>query len=486
MARLATRGLRLEAHKERSTAQPITAATVPQQLVLALNQQAGAANTPVVKVGDAVLLGQPIARPSSAHGAWLHSPVSGVVVAIEPRPVPPAQPDDQQTVSQCIVIDNDGRDQRCDFQAVDYQQLSPEELREHIAQGGIVGLGGAVFPTARKLASLANNSGTYLLVNGAECEPYISCDDMLMREHAADVVLGARILQRACGAEHCIIAVEDEMRDAIAAMNNALRATGDGQIHLAIVPTVYPAGGERQLINTVCGIEVPSGKLPTDVGVLCQNVGTAAATARWLRDGEPLISRIVTITGDGVLQPRNLRARIGTPLSTLIADCGGYSERQHKLIMGGSMMGLELAGDDLPLIKAGNCVLAASLLDLTPRGVEMPCIRCGNCSDVCPAHLLPQQLHWYVQPPDPAALDRHGLLDCIECGCCDYVCPSQIPLTSRFRAAKPALIEQRDDSQTRADTLRARFEARTQRLARLEAEHREKLAAKRRQLRDKS
>jgi electron transport complex protein RnfC len=259
----------------------------------------------------------------------------------------------------------------------------------------------------------------------------------------------------------------------------------DRTIQIVVVPDIYPAGGERQLIAAVCGEEVPFAGLPADIGVVCQNVGTAAAIARWIRDGEPLISRIVTVTGDGVHQPHNVEARIGTPIRELIERCGGYTSRMQQLLMGGTMMGIALPDDSLPIIKATNCIIAASALDLQPRAAEMPCIRCGNCSEVCPAQLLPQQLHLNARAGDLNGLDRYGLMDCIECGCCDYVCPSQIPLVERFRRAKPVLMEQLA-SRTAARDARLRFEARTTRLERLQAEQRRKLEEKRKQARGNS
>jgi electron transport complex protein RnfC len=304
---------------------------------------------------------------------------------------------------------------------------------------------------------------------------------MLMRERAADIVLGACILLHALDAAGCVIGIEDDAPTAARALQSAIAEARDERIRVAVVPAIYPAGGERQLIAAVFDEEVPSGGLPSDIGFVCQNVGTAAAVARWLRDGQPLIRRIVTVTGDGVHDARNLDVALGTPMSTLIADCGGYTERMTRLIMGGSMMGLALPNDALPVIKATNCIVAASALDLQPRSAEMPCIRCGNCSEVCPATLLPQQLIWYAQARDLDALDQYGLMDCIECGCCDYVCPSQIPLAARFEEAKPALARFRAE-RSKAAGARALYEARNERLERLEAEQRAKLLEKRQRL----
>ncbi|HKE97122.1 MAG TPA: electron transport complex subunit RsxC, partial [Povalibacter sp.] len=456
MTRVARGGLWLDAHKERSAGQPVRSASIPEEIVLPLDQHAGAAATPMVAAGDSLLLGQPVAQPQSDISAWIHSPVSGTVIAVEPRAVAAhAEP------VTCVVIRNDRQDRSHPGNApLDFASLQPAALCEHIARGGIVGLGGATFPTALKLLQAGHSAGTHLLLNGAECEPWISCDDALMRERAGEVILGAQILRHALGAARCTIAVEDDVPEAVQALQAAVAGS---DIRVAVVPSIYPAGGERQLILAVFGVEVPTDGLPSDVGIVCQNVGTAAAVARWLRDGQPLISRIVTVTGSGVREPANLEVRLGTPIASLVADCGGYVADPQRLIMGGSMMGTALRSDALPVVKAMNCVIVATGDDLSPRSSEMPCIRCGNCSQVCPASLLPQQLHWHALSDDLPALETLGLMDCIECGCCDHVCPSQIPLTQRFREAKPRL-QARIAARGDAAAARERFESREQRL----------------------
>jgi electron transport complex protein RnfC len=465
--------LRLDANKQVSTRRPIGSAQVPAELFVSLDQHAGEPATAIVGQGDLVRMGQPLARPFSSIGAWVHAPVSGRVTAIH---VHAAQSDDSPPH---IVLANDGRDTRDDSLApCDFVSMSPAKLREHIAAGGIVGLGGAAFPTAAKLEQACASSRVHLILNGAECEPWISCDEMLMRERAADVIFGARVLRHALNATKCTIALEDDMPDAHAALA-AAAATAD--IQIVVLPTIYPSGGERQLIKALTGREVPSGGLPQDIDIVCQNVGTAAAVARWVRDAQPLISRIVTVTGSAIREPHNLETRIGTPIESLIRDCGGYSQAATQLIMGGTMMGISLASDATPVVKGMNCIIAATPSDLQPRGPEMPCIRCGNCSHVCPAFLLPQQLHWNVLAQDPSNLETLGLLDCIECGCCDYVCPSQIPLAERFRRAKPEVLTRMVTRQD-ASLSRQRFEARGARLERLEQEQRARLEEKRRQL----
>lgn len=468
-------GLNLDGHKERSTAQAIGQASAPAIATILLRQHDGVA-TPRVKVGESVSAGQPIADAQRENGVMLHAPISGTIVAMEARRSP------QRPEAPClsIVIENDGKSRRFEHPAVPaFQSLDPLELCRVLNQGGIVGLGGAAFPTATKILSSRGSPDIHLLLNGAECEPWISCDDMLMRERASDVVLGASILRHATSAKRCTIAVETDMPEAHAALLAALKAHGE-DMELIAVPSVYPAGGERQLIATATGREVPSGGLPTDIGALCQNVGTAAAVARWIRDGEPLISRIITVTGSAIRNAGNLEVSLGTPLAQLIADCGGYVTEAAHLIMGGSMMGIALPDDDFPTVKAANCIIAATALDLQPRAAEMPCIRCGNCSEACPAALLPQELHRHALAANLPALERFGLMDCIECGCCDNVCPSQIPLTHRFIAAKIPLASALNASGM-ATASRERFEARQRRLAALEEERRARLQAKRKQ-----
>ena len=463
-------GLRLRGHKTAATASPIVDVPIPAQLVIPLEQHVGEPAQPLVAPGDRVRRGQLIATTERALGAPVHASSSGTVVAIEPWPVSRRLGDP----APCIVIECDGRDEAVPATArFDIESATPDALLQHIIDGGIVGLGGAVFPTAQKLMQARGNRVDMLILNGVECEPYISCDDMLMQSRADAVVGGATILMLATGVEHCVIAIESDKPAAIAAVARAIAETADDRIVLKQVPTIYPSGGEDQLVLIVANREVPSGGLPTDAGCLVQNVGTAAAVYDWIVRGEPLIARITTVTGDGVAAPVNVRARIGTQVADIIAFAGGYTDDATHLVIGGPLTGKSVSTDRVPLVKASNCILVTSAP--VEAGPELPCIRCGYCAEVCPVQLLPQQLYWYAGADDESRLRAHGLTDCIECGCCDLVCPSHIPLTADFRAAK-GRIRELEDEKARAERARRRFEARSERLERERLEREAELA----------
>jgi electron transport complex protein RnfC len=464
-------GLRLPGNKEESTRNPIFEMPIPAQLVVPITQHVGDPAQPLVGIGERVLKGQVVARPEGTLGAPIHASSSGTVIAIEPWPASRRFGD----TAPCIVIECDGEDEAIVPAAAmaDFRALSPEDLLQGILEGGIVGLGGAVFPTAQKLMQARTCEIDHLLLNGVECEPYISCDDMLMREHADDIIGGAQILMHALQINVCFIAVESDKPEALRALADALGEAKDDRIVLKQVPTIYPSGGEDQLVQLVTNREVPSGGLPTDVGCLVQNVGTAAAVHDWIINNVPLISRVTTVTGDGVANPINVRARIGTTINEIIETTGGYTDRAQQLIIGGPMTGKSVSTDRVPLVKATNCVL---VLSQSPSpGPELPCIRCGECAEVCPVQLLPQQLFWYACADDEVKLREFGLMDCIECGCCDLVCPSHIPLTADFRVAKGRIRELADEK-ARAARARLRFEARNDRLEREKDERETELA----------
>jgi len=422
-------GLQLKSHKSRPLERPIRVVPAPATLVLALDQGSGEDAVAVVRPGDPVHVGTLVGSAAGAAAA-LHSPVSGTVREITVRPTP-------RGVGPCIVIDNDGRDEPATpVLPLDWHALDGTTLLERIATAGAAGLGGAAFPTAAKLALARTTGAELLLLNGAECEPWICCDDALMREHAADVVLGAQVMLTAAGARHCVIAIEDDKPLAVAAVESALGTASDARIAIRVLRALFPLGAEGPLVAAVTGREVPHDGLPPHVGVVCQNVGTAAAIGRFVRDGQPVTRRVVTVTGSGVREPANVEARIGTPIGDLVAACGGYTGTDVRPIAGGSLTGRLVAGDEVPVTKGLNCVLLATVADLPARGPEMPCIRCGDCASACPAGLLPQQLYVAARTDDADGLERFGLGACIECGCCDYVCPSAIPLTARFRAAR--------------------------------------------------
>lgn len=452
-------GLRLPGNKAESTSQSIQTMPVPAQLVLPITQHAGDAAQPVVGIGEHILRGQLIADADGTLGAPVHASSSGKVVAIEPWPVHRRYGDS----APCIVVECDGEDRPIESAEprLHLDSLAPDALLGMILQGGIVGLGGAVFPTAQKLMQAITCQLEYLILNGVECEPYISCDDMLMREYASEIVGGARVLMRALDVNTCYVAVESDKPAAIRALGDVLTELGDERLVLKLVPTIYPSGGEDQLVQLVTNREVPSGGLPTDVGCLVQNVGTAAAIHDWVLNAEPLISRVTTVTGDGVQQPMNVKARIGTTVADVVEFAGGYTDSAGQLVIGGPMTGKSVSTDRVPLVKATNCILVLSQLPAV--GEELPCIRCGDCAAVCPIQLQPQQLFWFGCADNEAKLRSHGLVDCIECGCCDLVCPSHIPLTAEFRIAK-ARIREMADEKARAERARARFEARNERL----------------------
>ncbi len=461
-------GLRLPGHKAESNGSPIASAPLPREIVLPLHQHIGRAAEVLVKVGDPVGKGQRVARAEGYISAAIHASTSGTVIAIEPRAVP--HPSGLR--APCIVIEADGLDQWAPGlpnPVADFRARSAVDLRNVIREAGIVGLGGAAFPTAVKLNPPALDSIDTLILNGAECEPYITCDDRLMREQADAILHGIEVLRHIVNPRETLIGIEDNKPEAIAAMRAALTRLNPDATEIVELPSLYPTGSEKQLIKILTGREVPVDGLPADLGILCQNVGTAYAVYQAVIVGQPLIERVVTVTGQGVGTPQNLWVRLGTPIAALIEAAGGYTDSVERLILGGPMMGFALEWDQVPIIKGGNCIWVASAEELGPEFPAQACIRCGQCVEVCPARLLPQQLYWYARSEDFDKIQDHHLFDCIECGCCAQVCPSHIPLVHYYRRAKTEIWKLERDKR-KADLARERHQFRLQRLEREEQE----------------
>ncbi len=453
-------------NKHQSLTRPIQPAGIPPELTLPLNQHIGAPAEPVVAVGDHVLKGQMIAKPLGLVSVPVHAPTSGSIVAIEPRQV--AHPSGLETL--CIVIATDGEDRWIAHEGVqDFRELDREALLALIRQSGIAGMGGAGFPTAVKLGVDPDRVGIKtLILNGTECEPYITADDILMRERAADIIAGVEILQHLLQPEETLLGLEDNKPEGIEAM----RAASAGKpMEVVVFPTKYPSGGEKQLIEILTGKQVPSGGLPADIGIVCQNVGTAVAIGRAVLQGEPLISRVTTVTGDAVDTQQNYEVLLGTPMDFLLTEAGFRAGKQQRLVMGGPMMGITVPDTTVPIVKTTNCILAPTAEELPPPPPAQACIRCGLCAEACPASLLPQQLYWFARGKEYEKLESHNLFDCIECGACSYACPSDIPLVQYYRASKAEITQLRRD-QAKADHSKTRFEARQDRLQR-EAEEKE-------------
>ncbi len=446
---------------------------IPPELVLPLSQHIGAPASPVVAVGERVLAGQLIAEAPGFVSAPLHAPTSGTVTAIEERLI--AHPSGLS--APCIVIATDGLDEWVEQKAVaaaSYRDMEPGELLALIRNAGIAGMGGAGFPAAVKLATRPDSKVQTLIINGTECEPYITADDILMRERPGRIIEGVNILRRLLAPAETLIGVEDNKPQAIA----ALRAAAAGSaIEIVSFPTKYPSGGEKQLIEILTGKQVPSGGLPLDVGVICQNVGTVVAIQDAVLFGRPLVSRITTVTGEAVDSPGNYEVLLGTPMSYLLARAGYRPERGQRLVMGGPMMGFSVPDADVPIVKTTNCLLAPAVDELPAPPPPQACIRCGMCAEVCPASLLPQQMFWFAQGKEFEKLEQQNLFDCIECGACSWACPSNIPLVQYYRASKAEILQLRREH-ARAEQSRLRFEARQERIVREEAAREAKRAAR--------
>ncbi len=467
-------GIRLTGHKKESTQQPIASLPLPEKFVIPLRQHLGGEIKPLVSLGDKVLKGQLIGDSKTTMGASVHAPTSGTVTAIEKRAVPHASGLDDL----CIEVSSDAQDRWIDLSPLgeEYRRVSPQTLTEKLDRSGIVGLGGAVFPTYRKMQTGREHQIETLIVNGAECEPWISCDQALMQERASEIVKGIEITLFISGASNCLIGIEDNKPEAIKAMEIGINQSGL-PAKVITIPTIYPTGGERQLIKVLTDKEVPAEGYPSDIGMLVLNVATVWSLYRFIIEGKPLISRIVTVTGDGVEKPQNIETLIGSPFSELIGFAGGYKAGAVLLTMGGPMMGFTVPHDNMPVVKATNCLLVQTSESISVKPTPVSCIRCAACAEVCPVELLPQQLFWYSRAKKFDTLERFNINSCIECGCCDYVCPSHIPLAHYFKFAKTEIRALAAEKE-KADIARMRHEARAERLERIKKEKAEKLAAK--------
>ncbi|MEH6582416.1 MAG: electron transport complex subunit RsxC [Halioglobus sp.] len=464
-------GIHPPENKLQSLGNPISCAGIPPQLTLPLSQHIGAPAVPVVTVGEHVLKGQLIAEAKGFVSVPLHAPTSGTIAAIEERPI--AHPSGLQ--ANCIVINTDGEDEWAPHEGrEDYQSLDKPTMLNLIRNAGIAGMGGAGFPAAVKLSVKPDTQIDTLIINGTECEPYITADDVLMRERADQIIAGAKILTHLIGPQETLIGVEDNKPEGLASLRAAAEGSG---IEVVSFPTKYPSGGEKQLIEILTGKQVPSGGLPSHVGVVCQNVGSTVAIYQAIVLGRPLISRITTVTGESIGQPRNYEVLLGTPMAYLLQLAGYQSAGNNRLIMGGPMMGFTVPDADVPIVKTTNCILAPKEAELPTPPPAQACIRCGMCAQACPASLLPQQMFWFAQGKEHEKLEQHNLFDCIECGACSWVCPSAIPLVQYYRASKAEILQARRDHE-KSEQSRIRFESRQTRLEQEEIDKEAKRAAR--------
>ncbi|WP_213864878.1 electron transport complex subunit RsxC [Vibrio crassostreae] len=450
-------------NKKQSNTTDIVHARLPEEIVLPVKQHIGKPGNLLVAAGDTVLKGQQLTALDTGFTLPVHAPTSGVITAIEPRTT--AHPSGLSEM--CVVIKPDGLDTWIEKHPVeDFSTKTSDELLDVIRQAGISGMGGAGFPTAKKLQSGLGRTDI-LIVNAAECEPYITSDDKLLQEHAEEVLKGIEVVEHILQPKLTVIGIEDNKPDAIKALEIAAK---DKDIVIRVIPTKYPSGGEKQLIKILTNKEVPAGGIPADIGVLVQNVGSLYSIKRAVIDGEPVVNRVVTLTGKTFKQPRNVWALLGTPVHELLEEFGYKADKKlPRLILGGPMMGFTLPHANVPITKTSNCILAPTRREISPSTYEMECIRCSACAEACPASLLPQQLQWHAKANELDKCEELNIKDCIECGACAFVCPSEIPLVQYYRQAK-AEIKTRKDEATAAERAKVRFEEKNARMERDKAE----------------
>ncbi len=422
--------------KQYTEHKPIEDAPLPRRAIVPLQQHIGAPCDPLVKAKETVCVGQCIGEPKGFVSAPIHAPISGTVSAVAEMPHPLGRE------IRSVVIDSDGEDRWCDeiVETEDFLSLSPAELKAKILEAGIVGMGGATFPTHVKLSPPEEKPIDTVIVNGVECEPFLTADHRLMLERPEEIVGGLEILMKVLSVKQGAIGIEMNKPDAIDVLT---RATAD-KPHITVysLKVKYPQGAEKQLIKAILGREVPSGGLPMDVGVVVQNVGTASAVFRAVRYGIPLIERITTVTGPGIAEPKNVRVRVGTPFSDLIEFCGGLLGKAGKVISGGPMMGMAQYSLDVPVIKGTSGILLFRDQDLRLTDSN-PCIRCGKCITACPMKINPSSLGVYVEAGVMDELEVHHVLDCIECGSCAFICPAGRPLVHLVRYGKAEVLAQK-------------------------------------------
>lgn len=468
-------GIHPEYRKELTSEQAIEALPMPAELFIPLQQHIGAPAEAMVREGDLVKKGQMIACSSGVVSAPQHAPTSGRIKAVAELPAPHASGLPQPT----IVIEPDGKDEWAELPAplADPFAASREEISERVAAAGIVGLGGATFPSAVKLNLGIQHKLEILLINGAECEPYLTCDDRVMREYADQVIDGARIMAHALGAPRVVIGIEDNKPQAIAAMSKV--AATFPNVEVAAVPVQYPMGAERQLAQAITGIETPVRRLTAEIGVVVHNAATARAVHQAIRFGRPLISRVVTVSGKAVRQPKNIEAPIGAMVSDLINFCGGLSTTPWRLVNGGPMMGQPLPSLEVPVVKGTSGILALTAEE-TNDAPASPCIRCGACVTICPCGLVPVEMAAFIRKDHLDDAAKLGVQDCFSCGSCSWVCPSHIPLVQYFNYAKGMLSAQAREAR-KNERVKTLAEARNVRLEQAAEARKAMLAAKKAQ-----
>jgi len=498
-------GIHPPEQKALTASKPIKQLPLPKQLIIPLQQHIGRQGDLLVKVGVQVLKGQPLTQSSNPMAVPIHAPTSGIISAIKKSVI--AHPSGLSEL--CIFLDVDGEDTWLTRKIChDYTKLSQQDIIHKIADAGIAGMGGAGFPTHIKVN--AKPEINFLIINAAECEPYITADDLLMREHSDAIVDGIKILAQVLNPAFILIGIEDNKPQAIKALQHAAKDVE--KIKVCVLPTKYPTGGEKQLIKVLTGKEVKSGALPIHSGIVMQNVATCFAISDAVINDIPLIRRVVTLAGQALSKPQNVWALIGTPVSHLLEQTGFTNEYENSaitntsianppvanppvtsppVIMGGPLMGFSILNEQVPIVKTSNCILAPSKAEMpsafADKSNEVECIRCGQCAEVCPSQLLPQELQWSAKAKDHQQLSKLNLFDCIDCGACAYVCPSQIPLVQYYRIAK-AEIRQQQQLDIKAEKAKARFEARKLRLEKekiAREEKHKKAAAARKAMLDK-